>query len=430
MSWLQRLLGTSRLIEDLGKNGNTSIDAREALIRKGSERALQPLLRALSHPNAHVRKEAAGVLGKLGDRRAVPHLIAALKSRDDDLRSSATRALKDLGDENAVPALLDRLHNDAATFVRVCAVDALGKHKSRPVLDGLLQATRDKHGQVRQHAIEALRQFPADDRSVDRAIVLMDDSDPDVRANAAKLLGSQPNARSTALLIERLGDPDSRVMFAAIKALCCLRAKEAVIPLTRLLRDSWSQVRSGAAEALGELGDAQAAAPLAESLRNEDDLEVRKAIEDALAKLGARNLADAADEERAKAILGLKDFSQVKTTDLEKALTVLFEEAILAVPVVDDEYIDRWFVELRSAWGSRGLSRGQESELRAIIQMNLRRLAAGEFGFCKISALCDQRCAQVDVFYVDSAGSPTGFKAIRLWRAASGFVACGDREFH
>ena len=62
----------------------------------------------------------------------------------------------------------------------------------------------------------------------------------------------------------------------------------AVESLIKALNDEDWHVRSGAAEALGEIGDRRAVEPLIEALKDEDG-GVRKDAADALGKMGHRS---------------------------------------------------------------------------------------------------------------------------------------------
>jgi glycerate kinase len=69
------------------------LGAAWSLIEVGDERALDPLVELLNHPDARISSNAARGLGELGDQRAVIALTAALSHANDTLRKAAQDAL-------------------------------------------------------------------------------------------------------------------------------------------------------------------------------------------------------------------------------------------------------------------------------------------------------------------------------------------------
>jgi hypothetical protein len=84
------------------------------------------LTRALQHPDAAVRADAASALGDLGDLRAVDPLIATLRTDGDPyLRSVAAEALGKLGDARAFEPLSTCVQTDSSMDVALVAGKAL-----------------------------------------------------------------------------------------------------------------------------------------------------------------------------------------------------------------------------------------------------------------------------------------------------------------
>ena len=66
----------------------------------GDQRAVAPLIEALSDDELWVRRAAAKALGLMGDQRAVAPLIEALSDKESEVREAAEAALKELGYKN------------------------------------------------------------------------------------------------------------------------------------------------------------------------------------------------------------------------------------------------------------------------------------------------------------------------------------------
>ena len=87
-------------------------------------------------------------------------------------------------------------------------------------------------------------------------------------------------------LVLLLDDPDAAVRADAAEQLGELRASEAVSPLLDALRDTAPEVQVAAATALGEIGDGAAVRPLIRLLRDPGTIGVENAAAGALAALG------------------------------------------------------------------------------------------------------------------------------------------------
>lgn len=88
----------------------------------------------------------------------------------------------------------------------------------------------------RLHGIWGLGQLARSKQAVAALLPLLQDRDPEVRAQAAKVLGDARAQKATAPLISLLADPKERPRFFAAVALGKLHKKEAAIPLIGMLR--------------------------------------------------------------------------------------------------------------------------------------------------------------------------------------------------
>jgi quinoprotein glucose dehydrogenase len=111
---------------------------------------------------------------------------------------------------------------------------------SQKYVDAFVRSLR--HGNeplARLHAIWGLGQIGRTyDRALDSLVPLLDDKDPEVRAQVAKVLGDCHFDRATEQLMEALTDSSSRVRFFAAMALGKLGDKDAVEPLFGMLREN------------------------------------------------------------------------------------------------------------------------------------------------------------------------------------------------
>lgn len=214
---------------------------------------LEYLSRKLDSSDAEVRREAVVDLGRSG-RPAVPLLLRALGDKDWRVRKTAVEALVGLGGTEVTAGLVQRL------------------------------SAEDNAG-ARNSAIEALVLLGA--ASVQPLLPLLGTRDADVRKFAVDILGDIRDANAVPLLIEQLRDTDENVRVATAEALGKIRDRRAVDALTGCLAaydQGWLDY--AAAEALGEIGDERALAPLLAALNRSS---LREPVLEALGKIGNVN---------------------------------------------------------------------------------------------------------------------------------------------
>ena len=228
-------------------------------IAKGDERLLQPLITALFDQiwNEYPYKRAS-LLATLGEKALDP-LLKALNHENENIRQAGAHGLAELQDKRALEPLIEALE-DTSHIVRQTASYALGEIGDLKAFEPLLAMFKDKNEIVRSETVTAF--------------------------------GKLGNSMAVEPLIQLLNDESSEVLVSVADELGRLQDKRAVEPLIKLLKttgldsDSYGiTVNSRAAEALGEIGDKRAVEPLVEALEDEED-QVRYGAAEALGKLG------------------------------------------------------------------------------------------------------------------------------------------------
>ncbi|HJU91744.1 MAG TPA: peptidylprolyl isomerase [Pyrinomonadaceae bacterium] len=236
----------------------------------------------LTSPNAAIRKRAALAAGRIGDEDSIPALTNLLdKDKDAGVRSMAAFALGEVEAATGANALVVVLKNTTtAGELRARTIEALGKIAGALPRD---DQTRRELGTVLVEALKfesarspsndltillgltaVLRAQPADagptiakflnhsssrvrsdtgntlarlrlaHGNADLRRLLTTDLDPNVRANAARVLGvTEDKASFDAILAKATGDVDSRVRVNAIRALASLKDPRAAQPLLK-----------------------------------------------------------------------------------------------------------------------------------------------------------------------------------------------------
>ncbi len=184
-----------------------SPERRESAIRSaGIEKmsmASDEVIAALHDPSPGVRREAAAALASLGDLRAVDALLHQLADHADLVEEEMIETLGMLRDERAAEPLLDQLRSPRANLRRTAAV-ALGRIGSPVAIPPLLEAAGDPSDPDLQRAsLQALRKLRATE-SVEVAARALLDPKPSVRIAAAELVSELGMAEAAHALRESL----------------------------------------------------------------------------------------------------------------------------------------------------------------------------------------------------------------------------------
>jgi HEAT repeat protein/energy-coupling factor transporter ATP-binding protein EcfA2 len=229
------------LINDLAdKEKDVRVCAASALGGIGSEKAIEPLITALSSDKeSEVRGSAASALGSIGSEKAIEPLITALSTDKGSIAMSAAFALSGIGSEKAIEPLITALSSDKKSEVRGSAASALGSIGSEKAIEPLITAlSSDKKSEVRESAASALGSIGSE-KAIELIITaLSTDTGSDVRKSAADALGRIGSEKAVEPLITALSlDKESFVRGSTTSALGVLGSEKAVEPLKSALKD-------------------------------------------------------------------------------------------------------------------------------------------------------------------------------------------------
>ena len=157
----------------------------------------------------------------LGAQAAKPVAPAVPQARPRPIVAPAlVMALDEKNDPHVTNALVDALQ-DSDSQVREQAAIGLAVTPGAGVIDPLLNALKDPDAQVREKAAIGLA-FRRDPKIVDPLLTAMEDSDAQVREKAAIALGASGDARAVTALTKATKDPDSQVREKAVAGLVLL----------------------------------------------------------------------------------------------------------------------------------------------------------------------------------------------------------------
>lgn len=198
----------------------------------------------------YARFEPVQLVARLQERRDIPTLVRLLERGDPSMRHLAAEALGQLGDPGAIDPLLAALEGPEEEGIRWRAAEGLAR-MGEPAVPGLAR--------------------------------LAGHADPDIRWKAIVALGDIGEPTAIPVLRDRLGDPDRFVRGRAVSALTRI-GSPCIGSMLDALADRNPGTRQGAAEVLGQLGDASVVDGLLHALH--DPVEsVRRAAAVALLRI-------------------------------------------------------------------------------------------------------------------------------------------------
>ncbi|MCU7921279.1 MAG: HEAT repeat domain-containing protein [Candidatus Thiodiazotropha sp. (ex Dulcina madagascariensis)] len=251
------------LIERLkDEDVDVCVDAAEALGKIGDESAVPALTDSLKNDTCgEVCSMVTEALGKIASADSVEVLVKVLTERPQglewdgdwdtwwDIQLEAVKALGAAGAEEVVDSLVDFINDDAQQDIENEVLGALVSI-SGVGLDRVIERLRDQSSKAlhRRRAVRAL----AGSKSSKATKVLgrsLQDSDPEVRVEAAQALANQKAEHYLSALLLLLRDPSEEVRNAAIKAVTQLAGqvtdsgglRKTLLPM---LTDPSSQVRA------------------------------------------------------------------------------------------------------------------------------------------------------------------------------------------
>ena len=240
---------------------------------------INSLIKKLADKDPSVRKRTIEELAE-GDERALFPLIKALSDESAGVQDAAMRSLIAIGGEVTAYMVLPLLR--ANTYLRNTALIILMQLGcvSVPLLYPLL---KDKDEDVRKFAIDLLADIGY---GVDPAFIvpLLKDSNSNVRAAAAKALGLLGYRQAIPELLNALND-EEWVRFSVLEALGELKDDSSVEQIAGLLALPSQVVRLEAIDILGKLGSDKAADKLVAYLQHAPQDE-RNAVIKSLIKIG------------------------------------------------------------------------------------------------------------------------------------------------
>ena len=248
----------------------------EILKAEDARRYDSVLEKLMTSPSADVRERAALAAGRIGDDRAIPELAGLLaKDSSQKVRTMAAFAIGEVESVKGADAILTglkagafhtgdtrgRLVEAAGKIAAANGKDPVAKQLGAAIVEVLRAGSSDRltirlaltaalrarpdgaapvvakyadntDSAIREDALNTLARLRSKERLADIRTLLQHDTDPIVRANAARVLGGAEDHGSYGILVDQaVNSGDSRVRVSCIRALGQLKDAKAADPL-------------------------------------------------------------------------------------------------------------------------------------------------------------------------------------------------------
>jgi HEAT repeat protein len=209
---------------------------RKDMSDRTNERNLIALINALKDGDEFEREKAIEYLGSHADRVVVEHTIPLLKAPNTAVRMAALEVIKATGHTH--PDAVVRLLLDENEDVRVYACELLGGMKIVDTLPALIGRLVEDNENVRNAVVAALGEFE-DERAVDALLNVLHDNQWIV-FSAIYSLGRTGHQKAIAPLFDLLQSGDEEVSMAACEVLLDFDDQSVVSRVCEMLR-GWSK---------------------------------------------------------------------------------------------------------------------------------------------------------------------------------------------
>lgn len=284
-------------------------------------------LQQLTHPDSSERRSAAEALAA-ADERAVYPLIRSLGDDNPGVQDAAMNSITAIGGESTTYMVLPLLRG--TPFLRNAARIIL-RQIGQPAVPLLRSLLADKDDDIRTFAVDLISDIGWCDYVPDITRLLKTDPNHNVRASAARALGTLGYRDGAPVLIAALKD-NEWVCFSALESLSLLADESCIVAVLELVNGPSETLRYAAIEALGRIGSSKTSAALIDRLPNASAME-KYAIIKSLVQIGITpSMAEVADlliemfskgdwEERLIALTGLADLRD------QRAIPVILDVA-------------------------------------------------------------------------------------------------------
>lgn len=185
--------------------------------QKGFCQNLDSAFKDLEKENTSAQSLAYALISQ-NPARATDLIAMHIEDSNKVMRIQCLKLIHDLHQDQLLPVAIKHAQSDSDLLVREFALIALSAYKETSASEAIKQIALDPHGTNRVTAIRFFS-FTQKKDSIPALSSLLGDSEPLVRANAARELARYSDARGRVIARNLLNHADGEVRFAAIGTL-------------------------------------------------------------------------------------------------------------------------------------------------------------------------------------------------------------------
>ena len=188
-------------------------DAKRALLRMPSGEADKALILIATSGDTALRVSAIDIIAERKSYEAQPALLTALDDKDNNIREAALNALREMGDGNALQAVL-------AYFVKTDDTD--GRKRAEAAALGICKREKE--------------------RAFDKVLHALEGTNGGVKAALVRMLGPVGGRKALSVVVASVADPNAEVKDAAVRTLAAWTDASAIQPLLEIVVAADSEV--------------------------------------------------------------------------------------------------------------------------------------------------------------------------------------------
>lgn len=266
-----------------------AIAALNSIGHPDMERQVQMLI---SGKDPLVRESAVRIAGYFGYPSCRSAVHKSCSDFDINVRIAAIESLPAYEDERLFAAL-GCIYTDKDSRVRAAVVKTLGQMDSKQSYQVLFDALGDPDQWVRYYAVKSVSMHGFVEVMPGIREMAVNDAVPFVRLAAIEYLGRMGGHVAVSILASLTGDPNSEIAMAAIGALGDIHHPDALPPLLALSKTSEAGLKKAAIEAIGRRGGSGASGALQWVAITDKDQVIRSAAVNSLRLLSNRESVSA-----------------------------------------------------------------------------------------------------------------------------------------
>ncbi|MGM0598813.1 MAG: HEAT repeat domain-containing protein [Candidatus Rifleibacteriota bacterium] len=273
------------LIEALGDEVWSVRKVAAESIEKHEDLAFKDILKHVASDNADIRYWISQIIEEIGPDY-LPDLIEVMRKGEPELRLFAVQAAGLIDSNELIEPLIGALRDDSE-WVRTYASISLGQTGDPRSIIPLIRSFSDRNTDVHRNIIQSFEKLG--DEVYKELVKCIEGDDTELKRNAAIAFAEMKDERGLDHIILLLQEADAKVRADAARALGFFPGVKARTMLSECLRDESLDVRLSVVRALGRMGTEKDVLLLMEHMGKTKDSREARTVKRTLAEIAGEN---------------------------------------------------------------------------------------------------------------------------------------------